>query len=59
MPSGALRNKQEWQQDGGSEVKWGKKGKWKMEVICLHVGECEKATTETVLVATRTCTSFL
>ena len=46
MPSGALRNKQVWQQDGGSEVKWGKKGKWKIAVMCLNVGECEKATTE-------------
>lgn len=59
MPSGALINKQGWQQDGGSEVKWGKKVKWKMEVMCLNVRECKKPTTETVLVATWSCPSFL
>lgn len=43
MPSGGLRSKQGW----GGEVKWGEKGKQKVQEMCLNVGEYEKATRET------------
>lgn len=38
MLSGGLRSKQGL----GGEVKWGEKGKWKVQEMCLNAGECKR-----------------
>lgn len=52
MPSGGLRSKEGW----GGEVKWGEKGKWKVQEMCLNAGECEKATRKTYFLLPLRCT---
>lgn len=56
MPSGGLRNRQGWEQ-GRAEGKWGGKGKWKMEEMCLNVGEMWKGHQRN-FVATQICPSY-
>lgn len=44
-------------QGGGGEVKWGEKGNWKVGEMSLNVGDRERTTRETSLVATEMCSS--